>query len=164
MGRTLTFGGTGCIVVSGAIADYDGSGGNAGSLTYNGSGTLTLGGSNTYTGPTTISAGTLQVTGSLANNGSNMVFVAKDADGVFGNGNGDASIVRRVPSGASYVGLGSSITNLGTGELSTTADILDGNASAQANVSMAWRTRNATEKIQAGGGLISEVLNLGASP
>ena len=109
---------------------------------------------------TTITSGTLQVTGSLANNGSNKVLVAKDADGVFGDGIGDASISRRVTQGGSYAGLGSAITNLDTGEIATTADILGGTASAQTDVSMAWRTRTAAEKTKAGGGLISEILSL----
>ena len=62
-----------------------------GGLTKVDSGTLTLSVTNTYTGTTTVSGGTIQVTGALANNGSGYVFVAKDADGVFGNGNGDAA-------------------------------------------------------------------------
>ncbi len=135
---------------------------NAGAgITKTGNGLMELAAANTYTGGTTVSGGTLQVTGSLANNGSNKVFVAKDTDGVFGDGSGDAAIVRRVAASGTYAGLGSSITNLGTGELSTTADILDGSASAQADVGMAWRTRTAAEKTQGGGGLISETLNLG---
>ena len=135
--------------------------GGPGSLAKTGNGTLTLTANGTYSGDTTVLAGILQVTGSLANNNSANVFVAKDADGVFGDGNGDAVITRRVAASGGYSGLGSAITNLGTGELPTTADILDGNASAQADVSMAWRTRTAAEKAQAGGGLISEVLDLG---
>ncbi len=138
----------------------DGSIGGYGGLLKTGTGTLTIATSNTYSGGTTTSSGTIQVTGTLANNGSNKVFVAKDADGVFGDGNGDAVITRRVGTGGAYAGLGSSITNLDAGDLPTTADILDGSASAQADVSMAWRTRTAAEKTPAGGGLISEVLNL----
>jgi outer membrane autotransporter protein len=62
-GQTQTF--------ADAIADQTGSGGtglNAGSwnLTLNGPGTLTLAGSNSYSGATTVSAGTLLVTGSIA--------------------------------------------------------------------------------------------------
>ena len=136
--------------------------GGTGSVTKSGPGTLVLPYSNTYTGSTAITGGTLQIpaTGALANNSSNKVLVAKDADGVFGDGIGDAAIIRNVAANGTYAGLGSAITNLGTGELPTTADILGGNASAQADVSMTWRTRTAAEKTQAGGGLISEILNL----
>ncbi|MEI8372339.1 MAG: autotransporter-associated beta strand repeat-containing protein [Planctomycetota bacterium] len=151
---TTGFGtGGGNVRISGVIS---GSGG----LTVLGGNTLTLTGSNTYTGTTTVSSGTLQVTGSLANNGSDKLLVGKDADGVFDNGNGDASITRRVTASATYAGLGSSITNLASGELSTAADMLAGNSSTQADVTMAWRTRSAAEKTQVGGGLISEVLDL----
>jgi autotransporter-associated beta strand protein len=128
-------------------------------------GTLVLSGNNTYSGGTTVSAGVLQVTGRLANNGSNKVFVAKDGDGIFGNGVGDAAIVRRVLASGNYGGLGSAITNLAPGELPTTADILDGAASAQADVGMSWRTRAVAEKTLAGGELVSEVLDLtGVAP
>ena len=136
-----------------------------GSIATTGSGTVIFMGSNSYTGNTTVSGGTLQVTGSLAKNGPGNVYIAQDADGVFGDGSGDAVLTRRVAAGNSYAGLGSTIANLTTGELRTTAVILGGNASAQADVSMAWRTRTAAEKTQAGGGLVSEVLDLtGVAP
>ncbi|MBT6268238.1 MAG: hypothetical protein HOI86_11240, partial [Tateyamaria sp.] len=45
---------------------FENNGGTAGALEKIGSGTLTLDGSNTYTGSTTVSVGTLDVTGSLA--------------------------------------------------------------------------------------------------
>jgi fibronectin-binding autotransporter adhesin len=150
---TLVFNRSNSITFAGNIT-------GTGDLTKAGAGTLTLTGSNSYAGLTTVTGGTLQVTGSLANNGSNKVLVAKDANGVFGDGNGDASISRRVASGSSYAGLGSAITNLSAGELATTADILAGTASAQTDVSMAWRTRTEAEKTKQGGGLISEVLSL----
>lgn len=51
--------------VSGSIRDGGGAGGVGGSLIKEGSGTLTLSGTNTYTGLTTVRAGTLNVTGSL---------------------------------------------------------------------------------------------------
>jgi len=57
--------------ISGVIADQTGSGGTnsnagAGSLTMNGAGTLVLSGANTYTGPTNVESGTLEVNGSLS--------------------------------------------------------------------------------------------------
>ena len=56
------------VSISGVIGD----GGNARSLTKAGAGTLVLGGSNSYTGGTTISAGTLEITANerLANSGN----------------------------------------------------------------------------------------------
>jgi autotransporter-associated beta strand protein len=57
--RNVTVNG-GALTVGGAIS------GNALSLTKQGPGALSLGGANTYTGGTVVSAGTMQVTGSLA--------------------------------------------------------------------------------------------------
>ena len=54
-GRNLTIGGTADTAVTGAITT------TTGTLTKNGTGTLTLNGVNTYTGVTTINAGTLSV-------------------------------------------------------------------------------------------------------
>lgn len=52
---------------SGVVQDGgSGGGGSGGTLTKEGSGTLTLSGSNTYTGATTVNAGTLIVDGSIA--------------------------------------------------------------------------------------------------
>jgi autotransporter-associated beta strand protein len=53
---------------SGGSAQPNGNGGNGGSwnLVLNGPGTLTLGGVNAYTGATNVTAGTLNVTGSIA--------------------------------------------------------------------------------------------------
>ncbi|QCI67761.1 autotransporter domain-containing protein [Phreatobacter stygius] len=51
--------------VSGVIADSCGCGPGGGSLVKVGTGTLTLSGANTYTGPTIVEAGTLTVNGSL---------------------------------------------------------------------------------------------------
>lgn len=72
--KQLTVGGNNAsTTVSGVVADGGASGGTGGSLVKTGTGTLTLTGSNSYTGGTTIAAGTLQVgnggtTGSLAGN------------------------------------------------------------------------------------------------
>ena len=52
--------------VSGVIADSGIAGGTAGSLVKVGTGVLTLSGVNTYTGATTVNAGTLSVDGSIA--------------------------------------------------------------------------------------------------
>jgi autotransporter-associated beta strand protein len=72
--KQLTIGGNNAsTTVSGVIADGGASGGAGGSLVKTGTGTLTLTGNNSYTGGTTITAGTLQIgnggtTGSLAGN------------------------------------------------------------------------------------------------
>jgi fibronectin-binding autotransporter adhesin len=58
--RTVTFGGSNGGVISGAIQNNTGTGA-ALSLAKTGSGTWTLSGSNTYTGTTTINAGTLKL-------------------------------------------------------------------------------------------------------
>ena len=64
--KTLTVGSNNLSTeVSGTIADGGSSGGTGGSLVKVGTGTLTLSGANTYTGPTTISQGAINLTGSL---------------------------------------------------------------------------------------------------
>jgi autotransporter-associated beta strand protein len=66
--------------VSGVIADGGTGGGTGGALVKMGTGTLTLSGTNTYTGATTVNAGTLEVDGSIApsslltlNNGGTLI-------------------------------------------------------------------------------------------
>lgn len=65
--RTMAIGGTGNTTVSGPISNNNSGNTLASSLTKTGAGTLTLGGTNTYTGNTTVSAGSLNLsnTGSL---------------------------------------------------------------------------------------------------
>lgn len=148
---------------AGLTATYSGRISGRGGLTKSGDGTAVLGEYNTYTGSTTVNGGTLQVTGWLTYGGSNKVFVAKDGNGILGDGIGDARITRRVVQDDVYAGIGAAILNTLTGELASKADLLDGTASAQADVTMAWRTRTAAEK--ASGGLVSEVLGLsGVAP
>lgn len=59
-GRTLTLGGSGTTVVSGVIEDVAGGGGTAGGINKAGTGVLSPEGANTFTGPVTVTAGTLQ--------------------------------------------------------------------------------------------------------
>ena len=67
-GKSLTVGSNNLsTVVSGVISDGGQAGGTGASLTKVGTGTLELGGLNTYTGPTNVNAGTLLVTGTLGN-------------------------------------------------------------------------------------------------
>ena len=71
-GRTLDISGSGNVLISGVVADANGAG-LSGSLTYNGTGSLTLANSNTYSGTTTLTAGTL-----IANNTSGSATGAGD--------------------------------------------------------------------------------------
>lgn len=69
-GNTLVVGGNNLSTeVSGVIADSCGCGPGAGSLEKIGSGTLTLSGTNVYTGTTTVNGGVLEVDGSIASSG-----------------------------------------------------------------------------------------------
>lgn len=69
-GNTLVVGGNNLSTeVSGVIADSCGCGLGAGSLEKIGSGTLTLSGTNVYTGTTTVNGGVLEVDGSIASSG-----------------------------------------------------------------------------------------------
>jgi fibronectin-binding autotransporter adhesin len=59
-GRTLQLGGTGNVVISGVVSDANGAtGSNPGTVTYNGTGMLTLTNANTYSGGTIVDSGTL---------------------------------------------------------------------------------------------------------
>jgi autotransporter-associated beta strand protein len=127
----------------------------SGSFTKIGSGSLVMSASNTYTGPTTVLGGQLDVTGSLANEGPSSIFIAADSTGVI-------KFKLSTGAGASYDGIGSSVTS----GLLTTAQLLAGknstnNASGE-SVTMGWRLRKSTEMPPGltGGGLVSEVLTL----
>ena len=133
---TLTVGsGDASGTFAGVLRDNTGTGGVL-ALTKTGTGAQVLSGANTYTGQTTVNAGTLLVTGSLANNGSSHVQVAS-AGTAFGAT--DPTIVRQVAGGDSFAGLGSQI--IGTGTFGTQADVVAGvNASGSSlDVAMAWR-------------------------
>jgi autotransporter-associated beta strand protein len=120
-----------------------------GGLNKLGSNTLTLSAQNIFDGPATVVAGTLNVSGRLANNGSDKVSIYADATGA-------TKLMRHVLGTGvpSYVGLGSTVVG---GELNTKADIMAGAASGAADVSMAWRTRH---DISGGNSLSSEILSL----
>jgi autotransporter-associated beta strand protein len=134
---------------------------------------MILAGINTYTGSTTIEGGVVQVTGSLANNGSNKVFVSAGTDFTA------AAIVRQINVAGSYAGMGSTAKGTSPALLGSRADILAGVNSGSftgggaANLSMAWRLRATSEMTVGEGGspaspplpyinapLISDVLQL----
>jgi outer membrane autotransporter protein len=104
--KMLTVGGNNLsTTVSGVISDGGGSGGTGGSLVKVGTGTLILSGPNTYTGGTTISAGTLQLgnggaSGSIVGNVvDNSVFAFNRSDAfAFGGGiSGTGSVIQIGP-------------------------------------------------------------------
>jgi autotransporter-associated beta strand protein len=69
-GRTLLINGSGAITIGDVIANFNGGAGTAGSLVYQGTNTLTLSGTNTFTGNTSIRSGTVSVA-SIGNSGAN---------------------------------------------------------------------------------------------
>jgi len=98
--KTLTVNGAGNTAISGIIAN---GGATSLALTKDGAGTLTLAGDNTYTGITTISAGTLQIgagstTGSLGSgdvvNDAALVFNRSDQYGVGNVISGNGSVTQ----------------------------------------------------------------------
>lgn len=150
-GQTITYGGV-----------IDGSG----PLNIQGAGTLVLNGTSTHSGSTIISGGTVNVTGSIAQNSSSKVFIVADPDGDFSTAG--PTFTRSVTNGASYADFGSSVTS----GLLTAADIRAGmNATGiDTGVSMQWRLRETNEMTPTqttppipdtpGGGLVAEVLHL----
>ena len=98
-GITLTTGDSGDNTISGIVS-------GDGSLTKAGSGTLTLSATNTYTGDTTISAGTLTISGTLA-----------DTTDVINSGTYDVDVTDTIQSLS-----GSGVVELATGITLTTGD------------------------------------------
>ncbi|MDY0168320.1 MAG: autotransporter-associated beta strand repeat-containing protein [Thermoguttaceae bacterium] len=107
-------------------------------ITKTGAGTLFLRAASTYTGLTTVLGGTLEVTGSLANNTSADVLVASAGTAFDGT---EPAIVRSVGDGAPFAGLGSQI--IGDRLFDTRADLLAGTNQDPSGdplpVGMAWR-------------------------
>ena len=117
----MLFNGAGNINVSGAIYNSTGSG----SLSKQGTGTLTLSAANTHTGATTVSAGTLQVSGSIS--GSSNVVVNTGGTLLFGGTSGTDRINTSAPVGLK----GGTLLTAGFSE---TAGILSLSGSSTASV------------------------------
>jgi len=114
---------------------------------------MVLTANNTYTGQTMVLGGTLDVQGSLANNGSNKVVLGVAYDG------GPGGIIQRsVPLGGSYAGLGSSVYADPLG--GSCADIREGVNATGVSKSVGMQRRNRTDDEAAGPTLISEVFSL----
>ena len=122
-GVTLTGGGTlntnaaTTLTLGGAIT-------GTGSLTKSGTGTLTLSGNNTYTGTTTISAGTLALSGSIASSSQVNVSNAAGTFDISGTSSG-ATITTLNGVANSHVSLGGQTLTISNG-LTTYAGIIQG--------------------------------------
>ena len=78
-GFTFILGGSGAINISSVIQDWSGGAGTShGSLTYNGTGSLTLNGANTYGGATSVGSGTLTIgsSGALGSGGGTAIAIS----------------------------------------------------------------------------------------
>ena len=109
-GRTLTLGGTGNTTVTGVISNINGVGGTAGTLAKSGAGTLQLDVANTYSGGTTLSAGTLLL-GDKASLGSGTLTVSGASTLQAGTDLSGANAV------ANNVSLGNALTFTGNNSL-----------------------------------------------
>jgi outer membrane autotransporter protein len=103
-------------IVSGVIEDSGAGGGTGGSLTKVGTGTLTLSGPNTYTGATTVEAGTLAA--GAANTLPMMSAVTVEAPGILALNDFNQSIGSLA--GAGSVALGTATLTTGNNNMDTT--------------------------------------------
>jgi T5SS/PEP-CTERM-associated repeat protein/autotransporter-associated beta strand protein len=150
-GVTLTIGSSTNDTFSGTIVDDT----TPGSLKKIGSGTQTLGGNNTYSGATIISAGALQLSGSGKISAASAIEIASGAKYLVNVASGTKLKSRPIRSQMT----GTALENL-------VASIIDDNNSLARTVSMEWRDRTADEINLVG--LASNVLDLtlgtGAAP
>lgn len=105
----------GSFTIADVIADTTGAEGGARGLTKLGTGSLVLSNTNTYTGPTLVSAGTLQVNGTHTPGGGAGDYTVANAATLMGSGatNGDLLVLA-----GGTVAPGSSIESLGVGSVS----------------------------------------------
>jgi autotransporter-associated beta strand protein len=92
---------------SSSNSTFSGTISGTGALTKAGSGTLTLSGNNTYTGTTTVSAGTLSITGSYAGAAAGTVFAANGGSMIFDMNTGNATFYGNNYSSAPGIGIAS---------------------------------------------------------
>lgn len=152
-GGELTVGSNGLsTTVSGVIADGASSGGGdtGASLVKVGNGRLTLGGANTYSGPTTVNAGTLAVTGSIASP------TTVNAGGILG---GTGTITTATLNANGTLAPGLSVGTLNTGSLtfssgSVLAVEIDGTGSDRLNVTGTVSLGGATLSVSSLGGYV----------
>ncbi len=163
--------------VTGIIADGGVIGGTGASLVKTGTGTMKLSGANTYTGGTTISAGSLQIgnggtTGSVLGNITNnaaLIFNRSDAV-AFGNVIGGSGTLEKLGAGTltlsgSNTYSGGTTISAGTLEVQGGTALSDTGAVTIANVTGARLLVTHSETIGSlsGGGLTGGAIELGAS-
>ncbi len=108
----------GSFTISDAITNTTGASGGARGLTKLGTGALLLSGTNTYTGPTLVSAGTLQVNGTHTPGGGAGDYTVASAATLMGSGatNGDLLVLA-----GGTIAPGTSVESLGVGSVSIDA-------------------------------------------
>lgn len=138
------------LVVSASIRNGYNNGSLVSGLTKTGAGTMTLNAANTYTGPTTVSAGTLHVGAAGSLPAGLPVHVAEGAE------------YKVTLSLANFANVHSQLTSTASDALLLPAGVLGGEEAALGStVAMAWRVRTGQEV--AGNQLFSDVLSLSAS-
>jgi autotransporter-associated beta strand protein len=106
-------------------------------VTKVGAGTWVINSNNTSTGTVTVEGGILDVNGSMANNGAANVFIHKDANDDFDNGQAP-ELQRAVGGLTSVAGFGATEV----GGLGTVVTILAGSTNDATSIDMAFRGRN----------------------
>ena len=114
-----TFNGTANINITGAVTDNETGGAKQG-VTYSGTGTLILGGTNTYTNGTLVQSGTVSVTGGSLGTGTG---TGTTGDGTSGTGTGTVTVGNGTTTTAAYLtGTGyisGNVTTISTGGASS---------------------------------------------